>query len=150
MVVILVTVNCYINEWELKEILTKYHKPRRWSPECFWGPAGLRSLPARQKHTPKGWLWTWSPPASYWTPPLRDRGSLGDGEEQNVIRKSCSLLTVLFDIEAALTDGGKDVGETEVVHGIEGQEVVEKLLLLIITAEEGVSLVQFSKKENFW
>lgn len=56
---------------------------------------------------------------------------------------------MLFDIEAALTDGGKDVGETEVVHGIEGQEVVEKLLLLIITAEEGVSLVQFSKKENF-
>lgn len=43
--------------------------------------------------------------------------------------------------QTALTDGCKDVGETEVVHSIKGQEVVKKLLLLIITAEEGVALV---------
>lgn len=53
----------------------------------------------------------------------------------------------LFGIKVALTDGCKDVGETEVIHGVKGQEVVEKLLLLIVTAEEGVPLVQFSKKE---
>ncbi len=47
-----------------------------------------------------------------------------------------------------LTDGCKDVGKTEVIHSIEGQEVVEKLLLLIVTAEEGVSLVQFSERKN--
>lgn len=50
-------------------------------------------------------------------------------------------------IKIALTDGCKDVGEAEVIHSIKGQEVVQKLLLLIITAEEGVALVQFSEKK---
>lgn len=48
-----------------------------------------------------------------------------------------------------LTDGREDVGEAEVIHSIEGQEVVEKLLFLIITAEEGVSLVQFSESKRW-
>lgn len=46
-----------------------------------------------------------------------------------------------------LTDGCKDVGEAEIVHSIKGQQVVKKLLFLIITAEEGVALVEFSKTE---
>lgn len=41
-----------------------------------------------------------------------------------------------------LTDGGEDVGEAEVVHRVEGEQVIEELLLLIITAQEGVTLVQ--------
>lgn len=48
---------------------------------------------------------------------------------------------------AALTDGGKDIGKAEVVHSVKGQEVVEKLLFLVITAQEGVALVQFSIKK---
>lgn len=54
----------------------------------------------------------------------------------------------LSGIKTALTDGCKDVGETEVIHSVEGQEVVEKLLLLIITAEEGISFVQFSERKK--
>lgn len=49
----------------------------------------------------------------------------------------------------ALTDGGEDISETEVVHSIEGQQVVQKLLLLIITAKEGIPLVKFSVG-NIW
>lgn len=41
-----------------------------------------------------------------------------------------------------LTDGGEDVGEAEVVHRIEGEQVIEELLLLIIAAQEGITLVQ--------
>lgn len=52
----------------------------------------------------------------------------------------------LTAIQVALTDGCKDVGETEVINSVKGQEVVEKLLLLIVTAEEGVSLVQFPER----
>lgn len=63
----------------------RQHKPQRWSPGCSWGPAGLQSLPAHQKHTPKGWPWTWSHPASYWEQPPHGRGSLGDGHKRNVI-----------------------------------------------------------------
>lgn len=40
-----------------------------------------------------------------------------------------------------LTDGGEDIGETEVVHCVEWQQVVEKLLFLIIAAQESISLV---------
>ena len=54
----------------------------------------------------------------------------------------------LFGIKIALTDGCKHISETEVVHSIKGQEVVKKLLLPIITAEEGVALVQFSERKN--
>lgn len=50
-------------------------------------------------------------------------------------------------IRLALTDCCKDVSETEIVHGVEGQQVVKKLLLLIITAKEGIALVQFSEKK---
>lgn len=81
-------------------------------------------------------------------------GSLGDREmlvkktnKQNTFDTIDSIVW-LFGIKAALTDGCKDVGETEVVHSVKGQEVVEKLLLLIITAEEGVSFVQFSEKKK--
>lgn len=41
-----------------------------------------------------------------------------------------------------LTDGGEDVGEAEVVHRVEGEQVIEELLLLIIAAQEGITLVQ--------
>lgn len=41
-----------------------------------------------------------------------------------------------------LTDGGEDAGEAEVVDGVEGQQVEEELLLLLLTAQEGVALVQ--------
>jgi len=44
----------------------------------------------------------------------------------------------------SLTDGGEDVGEAEVVHGVEGQQVVEELFLLVVAAQESVALVQFS------
>lgn len=54
----------------------------------------------------------------------------------------------MADVRLGLTDGCKDIGETEIVHGIEGQQVIEKLLLLIITAEEGVALVEFSEKKG--
>lgn len=52
-------------------------------------------------------------------------------------------------LDQTLTDCSKDVGETEVIHGVKGEEVVEKLLLLIITAEEGVTFVQFSEREKW-
>lgn len=41
-----------------------------------------------------------------------------------------------------LTDGGEDVGEAEVVHRVEGEQVIEELLLLIIAAQKGITLVQ--------
>lgn len=47
-----------------------------------------------------------------------------------------------------LTDGCEYVGEAEVIHSIKGQEMVEKLLFLIITAEESVSLVKFPLKKQ--
>lgn len=47
-----------------------------------------------------------------------------------------------------LTDGGEYVGEAEVIHSIKGQEMVEELLFLIITAEERVSLVKFPTKNR--
>lgn len=44
--------------------------------------------------------------------------------------------------EGQLTDGGEDAGEAEVVDGVERQQVEEELLLLLLTAQEGVTLVQ--------
>lgn len=41
-----------------------------------------------------------------------------------------------------LTDGGEDAGEAEVVDGVEREQVEEELLLLLLTAQEGVTLVQ--------
>lgn len=126
-----------------------YHQPQKWSPEYFWGPAGRQSLPAHQRHTPKGWLWTWSHPASYWEQPPHGRGSLGEGDECYIQMSNKITMTSMFgliSIQVALTDGCKDVGETEVINSVKGQEVVEKLLLLIVTAEEGVSLVQFPER----
>ena len=41
-----------------------------------------------------------------------------------------------------LTDGGEDIGEAEVIHGAEREEVVEELLLLVVAAQEGIALVQ--------
>lgn len=55
----------------------------------------------------------------------------------------------LYVIKTALTDGCKYIGETEVIHSIKGQEVVEKLLLLIITTKESISLVKFSKGKRW-
>lgn len=46
-----------------------------------------------------------------------------------------------MEYRVRLTDGCEDVGETEVIHSIKGQEVVKKLLLLIVTAQEGIALV---------
>jgi hypothetical protein len=41
----------------------------------------------------------------------------------------------------ALTDGCEDIGETEVVHSVEGEEVVQELLFLIVTAQKSITLV---------
>lgn len=126
-----------------------FYQPQKWSPVYFWGPAGRRSLPALQRHTPKGSLWTWSHPASYWEQPPHGRGSLGEGDECYTQMSHKINMTSVFGlttIRVALTDGCKDVGETEVINSVKGEEVVEKLLLLIVTAEEGVTLVQFPER----
>lgn len=47
-----------------------------------------------------------------------------------------------------LTDSCEDIGEAEVIDGIERQEVIEELLLLIVTAQEGIALVQLSVGEE--
>lgn len=39
-------------------------------------------------------------------------------------------------------DGCEDIGEAEVVHCVEGEQVIEELLLLVIAAQEGITLVQ--------
>lgn len=41
-----------------------------------------------------------------------------------------------------LTDGREDTSEAEIVDRVEGEQMEEKLLLLFLTAEEGVTLVQ--------
>lgn len=41
-----------------------------------------------------------------------------------------------------LTDGGEHAGEAEVVNGVKGQQMEEELLLLLLTAQEGIALVQ--------
>lgn len=51
-------------------------------------------------------------------------------------------------ITGELTDGGEDVGEAEVVDGVERQQVEEELLLLLLTAQEGVTLVQLSAGQS--
>lgn len=40
-------------------------------------------------------------------------------------------------------DSREDIGEAEVIDGIEREEVIEELLLLVVTAQEGVALVEF-------
>lgn len=122
--------------------------PQRWSPGCFWAPAGLRSPPARRTHTPRGWLWTSSLPASCWEQPARGRGSLrthADRGELQCENQTSTTETGAWRWEGTPTDGGEDVGEAEVVDGVEGEEVVEKLLLLVVAAEESVPFVQFPK-----
>jgi hypothetical protein len=41
-----------------------------------------------------------------------------------------------------LTGAGVSTGEAKVVDGIQGQQVVEELLLLILTAKKRIPLVQ--------
>ena len=45
-------------------------------------------------------------------------------------------------VEVLLTDGGEDTGETKVVDCVEGEQVKQELLLLLLTAQEGVALIQ--------
>lgn len=59
-----------------------------------------------------------------------------------------TLWTVLLSGIRTLTDGCEYVREAEVVHSIKGQEMVEELLFLIITAQESISFVKFSIKNN--
>lgn len=47
-----------------------------------------------------------------------------------------------------LTDSCEDIGEAKVIDGIEREEVIEELLLLVITAQEGIALVQLSVGEE--
>lgn len=47
-----------------------------------------------------------------------------------------------------LTDSCEDIGEAKVINGIEREEVIEELLLLVITAQEGIALVQLSIGEK--
>lgn len=44
--------------------------------------------------------------------------------------------------DGKLTDGGEDTGEAEVVNSIEREQMEEELLLLLLTAQEGVTFVQ--------
>ena len=41
-----------------------------------------------------------------------------------------------------LTSAAESVGETEVVHRVKGQQVIQKLFPLILTAQEGITFVQ--------
>lgn len=47
-----------------------------------------------------------------------------------------------------LTDSCEDIGEAKVINGIEREEVIEELLLLVVTAQEGIALVQLSVGEE--
>lgn len=80
----------------------------------------------------------------------RDRGEGGRERERKYpqIKIKPRLIRQLFGIGEAPTDCCKDVGEAEVIHGVKGEEVVEELLLLIVTAEEGVPFVQFSERKD--
>lgn len=56
---------------------------------------------------------------------------------------------VCREILVTLTNRGEDVGKAEVVHSVERKEMVEELLLLIITAQESIALIEFpSNKYN--
>ena len=46
--------------------------------------------------------------------------------------------------DGGLTDGGEDTSEAEVVNSIQGQQVEQELLLLLLTAQEGIALIQLS------
>lgn len=57
----------------------------------------------------------------------------------------------LCDAALQLTDRGEDVGETEVIDGVERQQMIEKLFLLIIAAQKGVTLIELpatKEREN--
>lgn len=47
-----------------------------------------------------------------------------------------------------LTDSCEDIGEAKVIDSIEREEMIEELLLLVITAQEGIALVQLSVGEE--
>lgn len=47
-----------------------------------------------------------------------------------------------------LTNCGEDIGKAEVVHSVEREEMVEELLLLIITAQESIALIEFPSKKQ--
>lgn len=49
---------------------------------------------------------------------------------------------------AVLTDSCEDIGEAKVIDGIEREEVIQELLLLVIAAQEGISLVQLPVGEE--
>lgn len=70
--------------------------------------------------------------------------------EQSKCRKDVTFNTGVAGRSGVgtLTDGCEYVGKAEVIHSIKGQEMVEKLLFLIVTAEESVSLVKFSRKNK--
>lgn len=47
-----------------------------------------------------------------------------------------------------LTDSREDIGEAEVIDSIEREEMIEELFLLVVTAQEGVALVELSVGEE--
>lgn len=49
---------------------------------------------------------------------------------------------ITCEFKGELTDGGEDACEAEVVDSVEREQVEEKLLLLLLAAQEGVPLVQ--------
>jgi hypothetical protein len=55
------------------------------------------------------------------------------------VRETCYKDDVLLKL---LTCAGVSIGEAKVVDGVQGQQVVQELLLLILTAEECIPLVQ--------
>ena len=57
-----------------------------------------------------------------------------------VVRTPCSASGPR--VAVALTDGGENAGEAEIVHGVQTQQVKEELLLLLLTAQECIALIQ--------
>lgn len=56
--------------------------------------------------------------------------------------------TSLSEFFLLLTDGGEGVRETEVVHGVERQQVEQKLLPFFLAEQEGMRSVQLSVRGN--
>lgn len=47
-----------------------------------------------------------------------------------------------YAADGGRTDGGEDAGEAEVVNCVEREQVEEELFLLLLAAQEGITLVQ--------
>lgn len=48
-----------------------------------------------------------------------------------------------------LTDCGEDACEAEVIHSIQWEKVVQKLLPFFLTAQESITLVKFPSRNKY-